>query len=42
MGDRTTTVPGACLLATLIAAFGCALFYYGLHIQLPPLAWGQS
>lgn len=42
MGDRTSTLRGACLLAALIAAFGCALFYYGLHIQLPPFAWGQS
>ncbi len=42
MGDRTSTLRGACILATLIAAFGCALFYYGLHIQLPPFVWGQS
>ncbi|WP_375463928.1 tripartite tricarboxylate transporter TctB family protein [uncultured Methylobacterium sp.] len=42
MGDRTTTLRGACILATLIAAFGCALFYYGLHIQLPPFVWSVS
>ena len=28
---------GASLLATLIAAFGCALFYYGLHIGIEVL-----
>lgn len=42
MGDRTTTMRGACVLAMLIAAFGCGLFYYGLHIQLPPFVWGLS
>lgn len=52
MGDRTATLKGVAILAALIAAFGCAVFYYGLHIQLPPFVpwplasspfgWGRS
>ena len=42
LGDRSTTLRGAAALALGIAIFGCLLFYYGLHIQLPPFAWVRS
>ncbi len=42
LGDCETKLRGAAALALGIAVFGCLLFYYGLHIQLPPFAWGQS
>jgi hypothetical protein len=41
MGDRDNTVKGATLLAAAITAFGVAVFYYGLHLQLPLFAWGN-
>ena len=42
LGDRSTTLRNAAILAGTIAVLGCGLFYYGLHVQLPPLAWSQS
>jgi hypothetical protein len=38
LGDRATTLRAAVTLAGAMAIGGCALFYYGLHIQLPPFA----
>jgi len=38
LGDRATTLRAAVTLAGAMAIGGCALFYYALHIQLPPFA----
>ena len=42
LGDRTTTLRNATVLAGAIAVLGCVVFYYCLHIQLPPLAGWRS
>jgi hypothetical protein len=39
LGDRTTRVRGAFLLALGLSGFGVALFSYGLKIPLPVLNW---
>lgn len=39
LGDKSMRLRSAVLLALGISVFGVLLFYYGLKIQLPPLAW---
>jgi hypothetical protein len=39
LGDRMTTWKGAFILATVITAFGIALFSYFLQVPMPVLAW---
>ncbi len=39
LGDRSTSLKGAAILASAISVFGVLLFYYVLKIQLPPIAW---
>lgn len=38
LGDRQATLKGSFILATLVAIFGSIVFYYILHIPLPPFA----
>jgi hypothetical protein len=39
LGDRTTTLKGAFILATIVTAFGILLFSYLLQVPMPILAW---
>lgn len=39
LGDRLMTLRNALLLALIISIFGVVVFYYGLHVPLPPFAW---
>jgi putative tricarboxylic transport membrane protein len=39
IGDRTTTVRQALLLAVIMTIIGVLLFVYGLSIQFPLLSW---
>ncbi len=38
-GDRLTTIKSAFVVALAIAISGVIIFYYGLHVPLPPFAW---
>jgi putative Ca2+/H+ antiporter (TMEM165/GDT1 family) len=40
LGDRTSTLIGALILATCVTLFGWVLFSYFLQVSLPPLRWG--
>lgn len=42
LGDRTTTLKGAFILAASITVFGVVLFHYLLKLPMPVLAWGGT
>ena len=42
LGDRSTTVKGAAVLAAGVTVFGVVLFSYLLKMPMPVLKWGLS